>query len=317
MRCDLHVHSVHSGRVSLPILGSLGNECYSEPQEVYDRCHRLGLELVTLTDHDTIDGALRIAHLPGVFISEEVTLILPGAHELHMGVLAITEEQHTRLSALRRDGEAFFAYCAEQSVPVVINHLFAAITGPRAVSDLHFVLDRAEMIESRNGMMPPPVNRFAEQAGEIHGRAVVGGSDAHTLAAVGRTYTQVPGARSQEEYLAGLRCGFGIPKGSCGSYAHLTNDVTRVFAGSFRDAAAHALHDWRAAIRLAALVAGLPVLPALPLVTAVIYARDQLFAALDFRRYMRSLGQDVAATKLGLGEPWQTGSTAHSAWSEP
>ncbi len=36
MRCDLHVHSLCSGPVDLPVLGRFGNECYSTPREVYD-----------------------------------------------------------------------------------------------------------------------------------------------------------------------------------------------------------------------------------------------------------------------------------------
>lgn len=78
-RCDLHVHSVHSGPVDLPVLGRFGNECYSEPEAVYEAAKRRGMSLVTLTDHDSIDGALRLAHLPDVFVSEEVTCVLPEA----------------------------------------------------------------------------------------------------------------------------------------------------------------------------------------------------------------------------------------------
>ena len=39
---------------------------------------RRGMDLVTLTDHDTIAGALEIAPLPGTFLSEEVSCLLPG-----------------------------------------------------------------------------------------------------------------------------------------------------------------------------------------------------------------------------------------------
>ena len=64
MRCDLHVHSRHSGAVDLPLLRHVGYECYSEPRAVYDRARRRGMDLVTLTDHDSIDGALELLSLP-------------------------------------------------------------------------------------------------------------------------------------------------------------------------------------------------------------------------------------------------------------
>ena len=78
MRCDLHVHSKCSGLVNLPVLRRFGRECYSEPQAVYEQARRRGMDLVTLTDHDTIDGALALASLPGTFMSVELTCALPG-----------------------------------------------------------------------------------------------------------------------------------------------------------------------------------------------------------------------------------------------
>jgi hypothetical protein len=36
------------------------------------------MDLVTITDHNTLEGALRIAHLPDTFVSVEVTTRFPG-----------------------------------------------------------------------------------------------------------------------------------------------------------------------------------------------------------------------------------------------
>jgi hypothetical protein len=51
---------------------------------------------------------------------------------------------------------------------------------------------------------------------------LVGGSDAHALAHVARAFTTVPGARTKEELLAGLRTGVTAPSGrsSEGRAAH-------------------------------------------------------------------------------------------------
>jgi hypothetical protein len=50
---------------------------------------------VTITDHNSIGGALEIAHLPGTFISEEVTSYFPeDGCKLHVLALDITEVQH-------------------------------------------------------------------------------------------------------------------------------------------------------------------------------------------------------------------------------
>jgi hypothetical protein len=137
VRCDLHVHSWFSGRAEVPVLEHVGRECYSDPLEVYERAVRRGMDLVTLTDHDTIEGALLLAHLPNAFVSEEVTVLLDGGRrQLHVNVFGIDERQHRAIQARRRDPEALFAWLAEQRVPAAVNHLFSALTGERTLADL-------------------------------------------------------------------------------------------------------------------------------------------------------------------------------------
>lgn len=40
-----------------------------EPEEVYDLCRQRGMDFVTISDHNCIEGALEIAHLPSTFVS--------------------------------------------------------------------------------------------------------------------------------------------------------------------------------------------------------------------------------------------------------
>ena len=42
---------------TLPVLKRLCRESYSPPEAVYHTLRRRGMDLVTLTDHDSIDGA--------------------------------------------------------------------------------------------------------------------------------------------------------------------------------------------------------------------------------------------------------------------
>src|SRR5437667_375370 len=58
LRADLHVHSDHSGLKQLRFLRM--RDCYSAPVDVYRSAKARGMDLVTLTDHDTIDGCLAI-----------------------------------------------------------------------------------------------------------------------------------------------------------------------------------------------------------------------------------------------------------------
>ena len=101
-RADLHVHSKASNRPPEWILRQFGApESYTEPKEVYRVCRERGMDFVTLSDHDTIDGALEIAHLPGVFLSEEVTVSFPeDGCEIHLLVTGISEAQKAALQTL-------------------------------------------------------------------------------------------------------------------------------------------------------------------------------------------------------------------------
>ena len=44
---------------------------------VYHRMKQLGMSLVTLTDHDSIEGSEPLLGYPGFFLSEEVTARMP------------------------------------------------------------------------------------------------------------------------------------------------------------------------------------------------------------------------------------------------
>jgi predicted metal-dependent phosphoesterase TrpH len=294
--------------VDLPLFCHVGRESYSEPREVYDTALRRGMDIVTLTDHDTIEGALELASLPGTFLSEEVTVELPGDRELHVGVLDITESQHARIQALRKDPEALFAYLREKGICAVINHLFSALTGNRKTEDFAFALSsRIPLIEARNGMMNRKINDYAVEVGAECALTPIGGSDAHALASVASAYTVVEGARTKEEFLLGLRRGAAFPGGEHGSYAKLTRDVSLVFAGGYRESFLEALSSPAAFARLGVLVAALPLMPLIPVVTAAIYTHEKLFADHHHRLY-RALVDPARPTKgawTAAGSPVQ------------
>ena len=290
MRCDLHVHSWHSGAAGVPALEAIGRECYSDPLDVYEQARRRGMDLVTLTDHDTIDGALRLAHLPDCFVGEELTLELGGGRKLHVNVFGIDERQHQKLQARRRDAEALFAFLAEERIPAAVNHLFSALTGERQLADLGLPLGRLPLIEALNGAIPEGHNERARLVGRAAGMAPIGGSDAHSLAHVARAYTTVPGARDREEFLAGLRAGLCVPSGRSGTYARLTSEVARIVGAGYAETLAELGGGRGSRRRLTIALALLPLLPLLPLVTFAVFARELRFGASQFRGFENTYG---------------------------
>ena len=96
IKADLHVHSKFSKRPTEWILQKIGcPESFTEPRQLYKIAKQRGMTLVTITDHNMIDGCLEIAHLPDTFISEEVTAYFPEDQcKVHVLVYNITEKIH-------------------------------------------------------------------------------------------------------------------------------------------------------------------------------------------------------------------------------
>src|ERR1039457_1903147 len=124
MRCDLHVHTLHSDVCPVPWLGRVCRECYSEPRAVYETLKARGMDLVTVTDHDSIDASESLRSKPDFFLSEEVTAEMPSGTEIHIGVYGIDDRQHQALQARRKDFHSLIAYLNEQRLLFSINHAF-------------------------------------------------------------------------------------------------------------------------------------------------------------------------------------------------
>ena len=258
---------------TVPALRAVCRESYNEPLAVYEKLKRLGMDLVTVTDHDSIDAAEALRGRPDFFLSEEATCILPSGAELHVGVYDIGDRDHVEIQRRRNDFESLSRWLGERRLFFSANHVFSSLTGRRALEDFELFETAFPAIETHNGHMLAGANANAAALADFAGRAEVGGSDAHALASVGCAWTAVPNARTKEEYLAGLRHGRGRVRGASGSWWKLTRDVLTIGAAMARENPAAA----------ALLPLGLLV----PLVTLGNYAREGLFARIWMARYLR------------------------------
>ncbi len=191
--------------------------------------------LITLTDHDSIEGAEFLRNRPGFFTSVELTCKMPSGTLAHIGVYDITERQHIQLQRRREDLPALLAYLSERRLFFTINHVFSGLTGARNRDDFRWFRERFPAIESLNGHMLADQNASAARLAEIWNKAQIGGSDSHALPSVGSAYTEVAGARDKEEFFAGLRAGRGVARGEAGSFAKLTVDVFVIIGELIRE----------------------------------------------------------------------------------
>ena len=230
MRCDLHVHTLHSGMCTVPVLRRICRESYSDPRDVYETLKRRGMDLVTITDHDSIDAVESLRSYPDFFLSEEVSATSPSGTEMHIGVYDIQEHHHAELQRRREDLLSLIAYLDEHQIFFTINHAYSSLTGRRTESDFALFSRSFPGVEALNGQIPALCNRRASEFAARLKKATVGGSDAHTLASMGCTYTQVSGARNKNEFMERLRRGQATLHGQSGSYTKLTRAVWKLGA---------------------------------------------------------------------------------------
>ena len=221
VRVDLHCHSTASEVSKLGVQRSLGlPECATPPEEVYELAKRRGMDLVTITDHDTIDGCLEISDRPDVFISEELTCWFRGEPQaIHLLCFGITPDDHEWLQAHNRDLEACASYLHSNAIACSLAHPFYAVEAPLTPPHRRRLARLFPVWETRNGSRARELNMPAAIYIETHGGTGTGGSDDHAGVDIGRTFTETPPAATPEEFLRHVREGRAEAHGDQGSAA--------------------------------------------------------------------------------------------------
>ncbi|MDX6602913.1 MAG: hypothetical protein QOF13_2115 [Solirubrobacterales bacterium] len=224
-RVDMHCHSTASQLSRLGVQRSLGlPECATPPEEVYELAKRRGMDFVTITDHDTIDGCLELADRPDCFVSEELTARFAGESQaVHVLCYGITPGDHEWLQAHAGDVEACAAYLAENEIACALAHPFFNVGAPLTPRHRRRLAELFPVWEVRNGSRAAELNMPAAIYIETHGGTGIGGSDDHAGVDIGRTFTEGPAAATPEEFLHHLRSGLaeaGGEQGSAAKWAH-------------------------------------------------------------------------------------------------
>jgi glycosyltransferase involved in cell wall biosynthesis/predicted metal-dependent phosphoesterase TrpH len=233
----MHCHSTASQRAKLGVQRSLGlPECATPPEEVYELAKRRGMDFVTITDHDTIDGCLQLADRPDTFVSEELTARFAGeAQAVHVLCYGINPGDHEWLQAHAGDLEACAAYLHGNQVTCALAHPFFDVAAPLTQRHRRRLAELFPVWEVRNGSRAPELNLPAVVYIETNGGTGIAGSDDHAGVDIGRTYTEAPPASTSDEFLRHIRNGEASPEGEQGSapkWAHAAIALaTRALAG--------------------------------------------------------------------------------------
>lgn len=259
VRVDLHVHSSYSDKpYSWFLRSGHSAECYTLPKTVYETATRRGMNLVTITDHDTIDGALELRSLyDNTFISEEVSARFPeDGCVIHTIALNINEAQHAELQRLRGNIYELTQYMSQEGIAYFWCHPLSDVNHRLTKSHIERCLLMFRALELRNGtrdhvhedrlagivseVTPETLARWAEQHPQtprinLEGRyAFTGGSDDHGGIAIARAFTAFHGQPTGDSLTAAIRAAITAPSGDNGDGTTLAHNCYGVTAGYFR-----------------------------------------------------------------------------------
>lgn len=251
-RVDLHLHSRYSKESDLWLLRKMGvGESNTDPETAYRQAKARGMTYFTLTDHNTIEGGLRLLHHEDFFLSEEVTTYFPDEDvKLHALALGITEQQHKEIQEVRRNLYELVAYFNEQGILYSLSHPLTRLGGeltPGHVERLMLLFpiwevhngstlerennlarrlaesctrEKLELLAQRHDLVPVPRQRITYTAG----------SDDHAGFDIASACTFTQKVSSIEEYLSEIRAGRSGIAGEHGSTLKLADTMLGLFA---------------------------------------------------------------------------------------
>ena len=254
-RVDLHCHSRFSARTELYLARTFGmRECFTDPHLVYREAKARGMTHVTLTDHDTIAGALQLADFPDFTIGEEISAFFPTeALHVHVLVWGVDEAHHREIGELRFNIFELVEYLRREALPHALAHPMSVVSELRAEHYEQLMLLFA-LWETRNGSSTPIENRISAELvaasptliprlAEKYGREPVttairsvAGSDDHGGLDVGGTYTQIRLGTGETDPFAALLRRKAALRGTQGSTAKTAHTaISLLFHGGDGD----------------------------------------------------------------------------------
>jgi predicted metal-dependent phosphoesterase TrpH len=203
VRVDLHSHTKYS------------RDGHSSPESLVRAARAAGLDRIAVTDHGTIEGALRARDLDPdlVIVGEEIRcrcrteLIGLFLHEAVPQRLPLEET----VSRIREQGGVIYA-----------PHPYAYAR--RALTRARRALDAADVVEAVNARaFLPPWNRAATRAAEARGIPIAAGSDAHFAFEIGRAFAEMPAFDDAEGLLEALPGSRPIQRARSGPGLHVAS----------------------------------------------------------------------------------------------
>ncbi|VVB89051.1 PHP-associated [uncultured archaeon] len=218
-KADIHVHTKFSGFTKYSL--AQFPDSISEPDIVVKAAIKKGLEVLCITDHNCIGGALKAQKyardFPGIeiVIGEEVS-----TSEGEMIGLFLQERIEPWLGA-----EETAERIHDQGGIAIAPHPFSPHCPCLGQKVKYLDLDGIEVFNAIH--RDPYSNRLASRESMTRGKASIGGSDAHSVEMVGNAYTTFSGSSAEDFRTSILRKNtfFGGEVTSLGACIRWSNGV--------------------------------------------------------------------------------------------
>lgn len=189
LKADLHTHTHYS------------RDCLTSPQRYVDRCVKLGINCVAVTDHNSMEGALAVQRIAPfkVIIAEEIRTTdgeLAGLFLKEAIPRGLTPEE--TIERVKAQGGLV-------SLPHPFDRVRREPLHDGARERILPHLDLIEVFNSRTSLQRD--NERARRLAEELGLPMAAGSDAHSPWELGTTYVEMPDFEGPQEFLEALRQG--------------------------------------------------------------------------------------------------------------
>ncbi len=252
-KIDLHVHSKYSEHPSDWFLQRLGaKESYTEPEHIFLTAKNRGMDFVTITDHNRIEGAqlLQQKYPNEVLVGVESTTYFPeNGCKIHLLLYGITEKQFEVVQQKRKNIYQLREYVKENNLAYSLAHATYSVNNKLTVEHLEKLLLLFDVFEGINGGRNFLFNnRWMEMLNQLtpahienlyskykiepisdtpwH-KSFTGGSDDHGGLFMGNTFTELD-AQTPEEVLEKIKTKQTTARGNHNNFKHLAFTIYKV-----------------------------------------------------------------------------------------
>ncbi|MBI2852780.1 MAG: PHP domain-containing protein [Chloroflexi bacterium] len=209
LKADFHIHTEYS------------MDCQTSLDDLISRCLELGINCITVSDHDAVDGAKQLQRIAPftVIVAEE---ILTPQGEI-MGMF-LQERIPSGVSV-----EQAISRIKEQGGLVCLPHPFDTLRGLKLEGkEIEKLVGRIDIIEAFNARsLFNRCNTKARAFAMKHDIPMTAGSDAHSPAEMGGTYVEMPEFEEKQGFLQSLRQGV-MHKKKSSFLVHINSTMARL-----------------------------------------------------------------------------------------